>query len=325
MVTTTVYTTNEIPEYQTTYLKDLFASARDVVGNVGPIPDYQDYIAGLSPTQLSAMQLGRDSVGSYAPMMQAGADTLSGGIGAFGEAMDLSRMGATNLQGVGAAYDPSSYGDFMNPYMDEVVARSDADINRQSDMERNRINASAVQAGAFGGSRQAVAEQELARNTADLASRTGSGLRAQGYQTAQDMAQKAFENRMGRTMTASQIFAQLSQGVGALGAGIGGLGMDQAAMGEAGQIAGQRDINALLGIGSLEQGAEQARLAAQLQTSEQIRTQPYQDVGFLSDIFQGVPSTQNTMTASTAPDPSIISQLGGMAMGISSLYSADRI
>ena len=71
--------------------------------------------------------------------------------------------------------------------------------------------------GAFGGSRQAVAEQELARNVMDQQARTGAQLRSQGFQQAQNLAQQ----QANQALRQAQLTGQLGQATGALGAQIG--------------------------------------------------------------------------------------------------------
>ena len=57
---------------------------------------------------------------------------------------------------------PGASDQFMNPFVDQVIDQNLRDIQRQGDIERQRIGGAAIKSGAFGGSRQAIAEQELA-------------------------------------------------------------------------------------------------------------------------------------------------------------------
>ena len=185
----------------------------------------------------------------------------------------------------------------MNPYVDEVIDQSLTDLQRQADMERQRIRSGAIQAGAFGGSRQAVAEQELQRNTADAFARQSAQLRAQAFESAQDRAQQGAE-----------LF--------------GNLGLQQAALGESAQAAQTRDVGILSQLGGQEQAQQQAEIDAQRATNLERQFEPYQRIGFMSDIFRGVPSTTSTLTSTTSPSPSILSQLGGLGLGIAGLNQA---
>lgn len=262
-----------LPEYQETFLKDLLASTSAIAGQPTSIPGYQ--VAGMTPLQQQAIQLG-SGIGAYQPMMEAGAQTLQQGVTQLG---------------------PQGYQQYMTPYMDEVLGQSLQDLQRQADMERQRIGSAAIQSGAFGGSRQAVAEQELQRNVSDKFAAQSAQLRAQAFESAQDRAQQAGE-----------LF--------------GKLGLQQAALGESAQAAQGRDVSMLSQLGGMEQQQQQAELEAQRATNLERQFEPYQRIGFMSDIFRGVPSTTSTLTSTTSPSPSTLSQIGGIGMGIAGLQQS---
>jgi hypothetical protein len=317
MATTTTQTLQLLPEYQETFLKDLLASTSARAQDPTYIPERQ--VAGLSPGQQAAIGLGYGGVGAYMPMLQAGEQTLGAGAGAIETGIGTSLSGAMPLMASMGAYDPRSYQAFMDPYMEDVVQRAQADIGRQGQIQAQNIGAQAVRGGAYGGSRQAVAEQELNRNVMEQQARTGAQLRSQGYGMAQQMAQNAFQNQMARQQSAAQIFGQLGQGIGALGSSLAKTGLSQAALGEAAQTGQQKDINALLSLGGLEQQQAQQQFEAQRATDLERQYEPYQRLSFMSDIFRGVPSTQTSLTSATAPDPSFISQVAGLGVGIGGL------
>lgn len=306
-----------LPEYQETFLKDLLASTTARAQDPTVIPERQ--VAGLAPGQQQAINLGYGGVGAYLPMLQAGERTLGAGAGALETGIGTALSGAMPLMGSMGAYDPRSYQQFMDPYMEDVIQRAQADIGRQGEIQAQNIGAQAVGGGAFGGSRQAVAEQELNRNIMDQQARTGAQLRSQGFNTAQQMAQNAFQNQMARQQSAAQIFGQLGQGIGALGSSLAKAGLSQAALGEAAQTGQQKDINALLSLGGLEQQQAQQQMEAQRATDLERQYEPYQRLSFMSDIFRGVPSTSSTLTSSTAPSPSTISQIAGLGVGLGGL------
>lgn len=262
-----------LPEYQETFLKDLLASTSTLADQPTMIPEYQ--VAAMTPLQQQAIQLG-SGIGAYQPMMEAGAATLGQGVSQLG---------------------PQAYQQYMSPYMDEVLGQSLQDLQRQADIERQRIGSAAVGAGAFGGSRQAVAEQELQRNVADAFAKQSAQLRAQAFESAQDRAQQAGE-----------LF--------------GKLGLQQAALGEAAQGAQAKDVAMLSQLGGMEQQQQQAELEAQRATSLERQFEPYQRIGFMSDIFRGVPSTTSTLTSETSPSPSTLSQVAGMGLGIAGLQQS---
>jgi hypothetical protein len=309
-----------LPEYQEKFLKDLLASTEARAGTPTYIPERQ--VAALAPGQQRAIELGYEGVGAYLPMLQAGEATLGAGAGALETGIGTALSGAQPLIGSMGAYDPRSYQAFMDPYMEDVIQQQYRDIARQGDIQGQQIRGAAVRGGAFGGSRQAVAEQELARNVAEQQARTGAQLRSAGFGTAQQMAQNAFQNQMARQQSAAQIFGQLGQGIGSLGSALAKTGLSQAALGETAQTAQQRDINALLSLGGLEQQQAQSLMEAQRATELERQYEPYQRISFMSDIFRGVPSTQTTLTSQTAPSPSTISQIAGLGVGLAGLSQA---
>jgi hypothetical protein len=161
----------------------------------------------------------------------------------------------------------------------------------------------------------------------------GTGLGLQGLQQA--MAGQQMAGQMGQGLGslgtaygalglqgAGQLsgiggqYGALGQGLGQLAGGLGKLGLSQAALGETLQGAQQRDINALMGLGGMEQQYNQRVMDAMRRTLVEREMAPYQALGFMSDIFRGVPTTTSTLTSSTAPSPSMISQIGGLGMGL---------
>lgn len=245
-------------------------------------------IVPFTDAQRRAIELGIQGIGAYGPMLKAGEETLGKGVSA--------------LSGSLAAYDPQSYKAFYDPFVEEVIGASERDIQRQTDIERNRINAGGVSSGAFGGSRQAVAEQELQRNSADQFARTGAQLRSAAYTGAQQQAQSVFENQMNRGQTAATIFQNL--------------GIAQAGLGEAAQAAGTRDVNSLFNLGSLEQKQLQSEYDVQRANAIEAAYEPFTRLGWMSDIFRGVPSTQTTLGVTSVPTPSPVSSVIGTAMGM---------
>ena len=275
--------------------------------------------SGFTPAQTSALQMGIGQIGGYQPMFDSAAQTFGQGLGTYGEAVDMARLGGSALQGTAAEYDPQSYQSYYDPFVEEVIGQTQQDISDQQQRELSRVRAGAVGAGAFGGSRGAVAEQELARNTMREQARVGSQLRSQAYGQAQQQAQGAFESAQQRGQNASQLYGQLGQGLGSLGQGMFGAGTTQMAAGEAAQAAGSRDTNALFNLGTLEQSQAQAELDVQRGSAMENAYEPYQRLGFLSDIFRGVPTLSGSMTAGLAPTKNPTQTFLGYGMGLSGL------
>ena len=322
---------------------DQFGVPIEAVQGGVPRPDIMQF----TDAQKQALLLGTQGIGLYEPMMEKAEAAFDTGIGAFQRgisgdqpmldaqgsplfvmadgrftadpsqaSLDPSGQPMQAMQGgIGAttgAYDPTSYTSFYDPFVDKVIKNVKKDINRQADIERQRIGGAAVQAGAFGGSRQAVAEQELARNAAQQIADTSARLRSAAFTGAQQQAQSAFENQMARGQTAAQIFGQLGQGIGQLG-------VQQGALGEAAQGAAQRDVNALFNVGALEQAQRQAEYDVQRAAATEEALEPFTRFNYMSDIFQGVPSTQSTIGSTSAVRPNPVASILGSVQQLTSL------
>ena len=274
--------------FQEQYLADLFASAKALTGDGTQMPFSAQQLAELSEGQKQAISSALTGVGAFQPFLQQGRAAVTQGI-----------AGAQ-----GADFTPTSYQDFMSPFTEEVIDTTLADIAEQGAKQQAQLGAASVGQGAFGGSRQGIAQGEIAANVADQQARTAGQLRSQGFAQAQNLAQQA----------ARQQLAQAQLG--------GQLGVSQAGLGQLGQQMGVQDINTLLGIGGLQQ--QQAQRQFDVTRANELARQalPFQRIGFMSDIFRGVPALQQTYSTTTTPPPSRTSQLLGL--GIAGLGAAGR-
>ncbi len=102
---------------------------------------------------------------------------------------------------------------FMNPYEQNVIDRSAADMRRQDQITQLQNRQALTNAGAFGGSRDALMRAEaagnLTRNIGDMAATQ----RAQGFNTAMDRAQQRQQdiNQYGFDTLAAQMNAGQTQ------------------------------------------------------------------------------------------------------------------
>lgn len=207
----------------------------------------------------------------------------------------------------------------------EMAARLGLDVaslQQQGMLQSAQMGLSAEQQAAANAAQQAGLSLQAAQQAQAAAQASGnlgiSGgqLALQGAQLQGNLAGQFSD--IGRTgadlgLQASQIGQGIASGIGALGQAQGSLGTQQAALAEAGQTMMGRDIGTLSGLGADARAIEQQRLDAQRQTQMQDVYEPYQRLGFYSDILRGAPSSQNTITAATAPQASLGSQLVGGA------------
>lgn len=129
---------------------------------IGPTATYGG--ATIAPTaQMGAANLGRAS--TMRGVGQVGNINAPGQIG-------VNQLASTNLNA------------YMNPYIQNVVELGQQDIERQRQMASNQLGAQAQAAGAFGGSRQAVQEAQLASEAMRQAGQLSAQQRQSGFQQA---------------------------------------------------------------------------------------------------------------------------------------------
>ena len=202
-------------------------------------------------------------------------------------------QGIQSLQaGLGAAYAGPNISQFYNPYQSYVLD----EINRQAQQKQNELSAQAVQSGAFGGGREGVQRAELQRATLGQIGQA----QQQGFGQALQAAQQQ-----------QQLQAQtgLSAGQALLGAGAQQQAMQQG------------DIQSLLQAGGIQQQLGQQALEAQRQTQLQQAYEPYQRVEFLKNIMTNLPTTQSSITATTAPGSNPLAQAAGAGLGAYAAYN----
>lgn len=229
---------------------------------------------------------------------------------------------------------------FMNPFQEQVVQQTMDDIASQGQIQQQQARANAVSSGAFGGARSGIMESELAKNILREQGRAAGNLRTQGFESARNAAQQAFENTQQRRLAASQgigdlgiNYGQLSQadigqmqGIGqglgslagqyaALGSQAANLGLQQAGLGEMAQRSNLSDIQTLTALGAMQRGQQQAELDAVRQTRMDQLAAPYQQLGFLSDVYRGTPTSQATITQQGGgQSPSTAQQVLGLGI-----------
>ena len=280
-----------------------------------------------------------------AAQMPQFAQTAGAGMAALPMAQQFLTGAATGAAGGAQMYDPNAAQYFMNPYQQQVTQNALQEMRRQADIARQGQAAQAVRAGAFGGTREGVQRAETERGLQDIMSQRVAQDLAANYAQAQQAAMQGFEAQQQRqlqgagilgtlggqqaqmSLLPAQIAAQqagiLGQGAqlyGSLGQGLGQLGTQQAALGESTARLGQADVQQLFNLGEQQRQIQQQGLEAQRATALQMAMTPYQQLGFLSDIYKGAPSTQISLTGQTSPTTSPLVQAAGL--GISGLAAA---
>ena len=305
-----------IPDYAKPYVENLLGLAEGYTNpNARPYEQYTgERVAQFTPLQQQAYE--NAGLMQAAPQLQD-ATALAG----------MAGLGALNTQytfkpsDFGATFTRDAQGNMtsplMNPYMQNVVERQQADAQRQADIARQAQGAQAARAGAFGGSGDYLMRAQAAGNLA----RQKGDIQAKGLQDAYSQA-------MGQFNTQNQLNAQQQQ----FGAGLGLQGL-QTANTAAGNLAniGQTQYGQNMGINQMQNqyGGQQQQqlqnvLSNQYQDYLNYQNYPYKQMGFMSDMLRGLPLTQQSGTI-YQPAPSVVSQvagLGGAAITGAKLFGA---
>ena len=236
----------EAPEIEAFKL-GLLKSGKTLTDTALRLPEQQ--IAGFSGAEQEAFRRAGETggIGGYQALAGLGRGTLGSGVGTLGQAVGalgtaegflddgrgaIGQAGQT-LQGsfgqfgggpgytaqqfgAGPAYDaqgfdPASASAFFNPFEDVAVQQALSDIRRQGNIASNQLSADAVQAGAFGGSREGIQRGELERNILEQQGRTAAGMRQAGYESALQRAQADFADQERRQQLESQFGTQFGQ------------------------------------------------------------------------------------------------------------------
>ncbi len=267
MVTATTTTFPVLPEFAKQPVADIAATVGELLQQPLQVPMRQ--VAGLSPTQVSAMNLAQQGIGSFQPFLQQAADAQAQGLATIGQ-------GAQTL--AGADFGPGAGDAFFDKYQQDVTAEAIKEIDRQTAIAQNRLAGQAVQAGAFGGSRFGVAQSELARNAQDLKSRRIFEDLSRNFQQAQASARAANQQRL----QAGQVFGQLGRATSGIGGAMAGLGAQ-------GQALQGRDVQQLLGIGGLQQQQAQRELDIGTANLAALENAPFQQLSAGAGILQQLP------------------------------------
>jgi hypothetical protein len=217
------------------------------------------------------------------------------GIGQFqnylNRSEDLANLATQQYDPTGQTAGQVGYQQYMNPYQDEVIAG----IENQFAKAQAGAGLTAAQSGAFGGGREGIQRAELANQQAQ----TVGQAHAQNYGQAQAQAQQQFASQMGRYGEAAQM--------------MGGLGGQY-------QQQHQADIASVMSAGSVEQQRLQQMEDAKYRANLQQLYEPYQRLGFTSDIYQGMPTSAMATSMGTAPGTNPLAQ--GVGAGITALAGA---
>ena len=172
--------------------------------------------------ELPALTKDKMDVAQWAPTVagqdpyQTAAYTQAGkqgeGIGAFEDYIS----GPTGAE---AYSGPDAYKQFMSPYQQQVIDATMTSFDKQAAMQRRGISDKALQAGAFGGSRHAIAGSEYDAASDMNRNLMESQLLQQGYGQGMAGAQQGYQQQMGLAQSVPGMYQQDIATLGTMGAG----------------------------------------------------------------------------------------------------------
>ena len=210
-----------------------------------PIPVPIQQTAGLSPLEIQARN-------------------LAGGLGGFAPQLNQA---AQYYQQSAMGYNPMAAQSFMNPYMQNVYQPQMQEISRLGEQQKRDARSRQAQTGAFGGSRGAIQEAEIDRNTMQQQAQASGDLLYRGYGDSMDRSMGAFQDMQGRRAGAA--------------AGMAGLGQQGYDM-----LSGQ--IGMLGGLGQMGRGIQDAAFANQYTAATQMADEPYMRMQRAMALMQGL-------------------------------------
>lgn len=233
------------------------------------------YAPDIKAFQMGPAQEVRGST-VLAPSMQAAQTQYAPELKAY-------QMGPAERVSTESFAQPGSAQSYMSPYMQNVVDIEKREAQRQADIAATSRGARYAQAGAYGGSRQAIENAEAARN---LAMQQGD-IQSKGLQSAYQQAQQQFNAEQAARLQAQQAN---------LGAGL---------------TIGQQNLAAQLGVQQLGAQTGLQTSLANLNAAQQAAVQN-----------QAAQLQASGMTAQQALQAALANQQAGLTVGQQNLQSA---
>ena len=173
---------------------------------------------------------------------------------------------------------------YMTPYLQGALQPQYDAANRQAQIAAQNLQSQYGKAGAYGGSRQGIAEAELQRGLLDRM----AGITGRGYQTAFEQAQRQFNEEQRRQMDAA---GQAQR-----------YGLDVLREQQTG--------------GAAQRGIESEGIAADIGQFREERDYPFKQVQFQQGLLSNLPISQRTTQYA---DPSALQKFGAGASEIISI------
>ena len=289
------------PDIKAAYLQQL-ADARAAAAGLGT-RQFEGFTPGYATAeqQLTATGIG----GAGQQTTNRAAELALAEAGFTPQQIAAAQASRANIANVGAGTGSQFMGAYQNPYEQQVVQGTLADIERQRQISQQAQQARAVGARAFGGSRQAVAESIANEDYMRQAANTAAQLRSAGFTTAAGLGQtdaaRALQAQLanqGVDLTLEQANAQLRQqaAMANQNAYAQGAGIRQTSVGQLGALGAQQQNLGMTGAQAVMTAEQQRQQLAQARL-DAARNLASERLGLTgSALGQNVPNLGGTTT-----------------------------
>lgn len=289
------------PDIKAAYLQQL-ADARTAAAGLGT-RQFEGFTPGYATAeqQLTATGIG----GAGQQTTNRAAELALAEAGFTPQQIAAAQASRASVQNVGAGTGSQYMSAYQNPYEQQVVQNTLADIERQRQISQQAQQVRAVGAKAFGGSRQAISEslanEDYTRRMAD----TAAQLRSAGFTTAAGLGQtdaaRALQAQLanqGVDLTLEQANAQLRQqaAMANQNAYAQGAGIRQTSVGQLGALGAQQQNLGMTGAQAVMTAEQQRQQLAQARL-DAARNLASERLGLTgSALGQNVPNLGGTTT-----------------------------
>jgi hypothetical protein len=224
---------------------------------------------------------------------------------------------------------------YMNPYINNVENAALQRLEGATKQAVNRIGDQARSSGAFGGSRQGIAEGVALGEASRSAGELSANLRSQGFNTAAGLMQADQQRAMqaalanqaaGVTTGQTNLDALMRSQLANQSAGLQGANLRMGAANQLGGLAGQaqasrlQDATLLEGIGGQRQAMQQALLDEAYARFNEQRNYPIEMLNLRLGATSATPYSTSTTATSTrsggGSGNSFLSGLGAVGTGV---------
>ena len=312
--TSTTTVSGPLAEYALPYYEDVMARASEASRR--PYDYYPNQrLAQFAPEQEESLGIAAGIGRAGVPEAFRQATAKAAGVAGYEQDYTPTTFG------VGSFTDPGVAAQYMNPFVENVI-----DVQRERAERRFQeevipgMEAQAVQAGAFGGSRAALQEGLARARLEEGLSDQEARLRAQAFEGARGIYGTEATRRLQEQRYADEA-AQQAARLGIAGGELGLRSAQQlAALGGLEQQAGLRAAGVLEQVGAQRREEEQAMLDLPYSDFLRQRDYPKQQISYLSDILHGVPGAAGEERATYEQGPGLGQQLLGYGLGGLGLY-----